>query len=324
MRQRLYWLATFAIVVTALLPAPVRAAWPDRPVTIIVPWGAGGAADALARILSPLLEQEFKQPFNVVLRPGGSGVVGHTAIAQAKPDGYTIGLGTVEIVMMNHQGLAPITHKDFTPFAIINADAGGLIVGTDSPYKTAKELIEDIKRKPPGALKASGTGQGGIWHLGLIGWLLDEGLEPARVPWVPSQGAGPAMSDLVAGGVHFVTASLPEGRAMIDAGKARPLANMDTRRLALYPNVPTLGEATGTKWSVLTWRGVFGPKGIPREVSDRLVPALQKAHASKEFQEFMTSRGFGVAWMGPVEASAFMEKSYQDFGRVMKAAGMIK
>jgi tripartite-type tricarboxylate transporter receptor subunit TctC len=326
MRHRFQYLLAVCIAAGAgFLPGAAAAQqWPDRPVTIIVPWGAGGAADALSRVLAPMLEQEFKQPFNVVLRPGGSGVVGHTAIAQARPDGYTIGLGTVEIVMLQHQNLAPINHKDFTPFAIINADAGGLIVGTDSPYKTAKELIEDIKRKPAGALKASGTGQGGIWHLGLIGWLLDEGIEPAKVPWVPSQGAGPAMTDLVAGGVAFVTASLPEGRAMIDAGKARALANMDTKRLALYPNVPTLTEATGTRWSVLTWRGVFGPKGIPQEVSDRLVPALQKAYASATFQDFMRDRGFGVTWMGPAEASAYMEKSYQDFGRVMKASGMIK
>jgi tripartite-type tricarboxylate transporter receptor subunit TctC len=325
MRQRSSFLAAALLLLTAgFLPQAARAAWPDRPVTIIVPWGAGGAADALSRILAPMLEQEFKQPFNVVLRPGGSGVVGHTAIAQARPDGYTIGLGTVEIVMMNHQGLAPITHRDFTPFAIVNADAGGLIVRTESPYKTARELIDDIKRKPAGALKASGTGQGGIWHLGLIGWLLDEGIEPARVPWVPSQGAGPAMADVVAGGVDFVTASLPEGRAMIDAGKARALANMDTKRLGLYPNVPTLSEATGPKWYVLTWRGVFGPKGIPQEVSDRLVPALQKAHASQQFQDFMRDRGFGVAWMGPRDAAAYMEKSYEDFGRVIKASGITK
>ena len=326
MRHRFrYVAAAFAILAAGLLPLGATAQqWPDRPVTIIVPWGAGGAADALSRMIAPMLEQEFKQPFNVVLRPGGNSVVGHTAIAQARPDGYTIGLGTVEIVMLQHQGLATINHKDFTPFAIINADAGGLIVRTESNYKTARELIDDIKRKPAGALKASGTGQGGIWHLGLIGWLLDEGVDPAKVPWVPSQGAGPAMADVVAGGVDFVTASLPEGRAMIDAGKARPLANMDTKRLALYPGVPTLTEATGTKWYVLTWRGVFGPKGIPQDVSDRLVPALQRAHASQQFQDFMRDRGFGVAWMGPGEAAAHMEKSYEDFGRVMKASGMAK
>jgi tripartite-type tricarboxylate transporter receptor subunit TctC len=99
---------------------------------------------------------------------------------------------------------------------------------------------------------------------------------------------------------------------------------MDTKRLGLYPNVPTLSEATGPKWYVLTWRGVFGPKGIPQEVSDRLVPALQKAHASQQFQDFMRDRGFGVAWMGPRDAAAYMEKSYEDFGRVIKASGITK
>ena len=128
MRQRFQCLAATLLLAAGLVPGIAQAAWPDRPVTIIVPWGAGGAADALSRMLSPMLEQEFKQPFNLVLRPGGNGVVGHTAIAQARPDGYTIGLGTVEIVMLQHQGLATINHKDFTPFAIINADAGGLIV----------------------------------------------------------------------------------------------------------------------------------------------------------------------------------------------------
>src|SRR5262245_57171268 len=109
------------------------AAWPDRPITIIVPWGAGGAADQLSRALSPLLEKDLGVPVNVVLRPGGSGAVGHTAIAQSPPDGYTWGLATVEITMMHWQGLAQIQPKDFTVGAIINADAGGLIVRTESP-----------------------------------------------------------------------------------------------------------------------------------------------------------------------------------------------
>src|SRR5207344_2021328 len=148
------------------LGGAAHAAWPERPVTIIVPWGAGGAADQLARILASLLEQDLKQPFNVVQRTGGSGVVGHQAMVNAKPDGYTLGLATVEITMFQHQALANFNHRDFTVVAIINTDAGGLMVRTDSPYKTAKQLIDDIKAKPPQTLKASGTGQGGIWHLG--------------------------------------------------------------------------------------------------------------------------------------------------------------
>ncbi len=117
-----------SVAVIALAAPAAQAQWPDRPVTIIVPWGAGGAADQLSRALAPLLEKELKVPFNVVLRPGGSGAVGHTALAQAKPDGYTWGLATVEITMMHWQGLATIQPKDFTVVAIINADAGGLMV----------------------------------------------------------------------------------------------------------------------------------------------------------------------------------------------------
>jgi tripartite-type tricarboxylate transporter receptor subunit TctC len=314
----------FALLFAAgLLPA-AQAQWPDRPVTIIVPWGAGGAADQISRALAPLLEKELKVPFNVVLRPGGSGAVGHTALAQSKPDGYTWGLATVEITMMHWQGLATIQPKDFTVVAIINADAGGLIVRTESPYKTAQELIDDIRKKPAGALKASGTGQGGIWHLGLVGWLLAEKVDPRKVPWVPSQGAGPAMQDLAAGGVDFVTASLPEGRALIDAGKARALAQMDSKRLWLYPNVPTMKEATGVDWSVLTWRGFLGPAGVPNDIRDRMLAALRKAHQSQEFQDFMKQRGFGVAWMEPAEGTAHIMRASDEFGRIMKEAGLIK
>jgi tripartite-type tricarboxylate transporter receptor subunit TctC len=311
-------IAASLLPVCAAFSAPAAAAWPDRPITIIVPWGAGGAADQLSRALSPMLEKDLKVPINVVLRPGGSGAVGHTAIAQSTPDGYTWGLATVEITMMHWQGLAQIQPKDFTVAAIINADAGG------SPYKTAKELIEDIKSKPVSAFKASGTGQGGIWHLGLVGWLLAEKVDTKKVPWVPNQGAGPSMQDLVAGGVDFVTASLPEGRALIDAGKARALAQMDTKRLWLYPDVPTIKEATGTDWSILTWRGVLGPANIPADIRDQMIAALKKAHESQEFQDFMKNRGFGVAWMPGAEGAAFIDKANADFGKIMKEAGLAK
>jgi tripartite-type tricarboxylate transporter receptor subunit TctC len=317
--RRLPVIGFFFAAVFSALAAPALAAWPDRPITIIVPWGAGGAADQLSRALAPLLEKDLKVPVNVVLRPGGSGAVGHTAIAQAPPDGYTWGLATVEI---HWQKLAPIQPKDFTVAAIINADAGGLIVRAESPYKSAKELIDDIKAKPPSTFKASGTGQGGIWHLGLVGWLIAEKVDPKKVPWVPNQGAGPSMQDLVAGGVDFVTASLPEGRALIDAGKARALAQMDDKRLALYPNVPTLKEAAGSDWAILTWRGVLGPAGIPADIREKMVASLKKAHESEEFQDFMKNRGFGVAWMPTDEGKAFIDKANADFGRIMKEAGL--
>src|ERR1700712_2967294 len=168
-------------------------AYPARPVTVIVPWGAGGGTDATARIVAALLEKDLGQPFNVVNRTGGSGVVGHSAIASATPDGYTLGMLTVEISMMHWQGLTELTPRSYTPLGLMNEDPPGVQVKGDSPFKTVKDLAEHIKGSPVGKLKASGTGQGGIWHLALVGWLRAMGLQPNHVAWVPSNGAAPAM-----------------------------------------------------------------------------------------------------------------------------------
>jgi len=155
------------------LSAPALAqSYPSRPITLVVPWGAGGGTDATARIIGAILEKNLGQPFNVVNRTGGSGVVGHSAIATAAPDGYTIGMITVEITMMHHQGLTYLNPTSYTPLALMNEDPPGVQVKADSPYKDIKALADAIKAAPEGKFKASGTGQGGIWHLALIGWLL--------------------------------------------------------------------------------------------------------------------------------------------------------
>jgi tripartite-type tricarboxylate transporter receptor subunit TctC len=142
--------------------------WPDRPITLVVPWGAGGGTDAVARMLGSLMEKDLGQPVNVVNRTGGSGVVGHSAIASAAPDGYTIGLITVEITMMHHQKLTELNPTSYTPIALVNLDPAGFQVRADSAYKNMNDVMNAIKANP-GKFKASGTGQGGIWHLALAG-----------------------------------------------------------------------------------------------------------------------------------------------------------
>ncbi|HEX8166802.1 MAG TPA: tripartite tricarboxylate transporter substrate binding protein, partial [Beijerinckiaceae bacterium] len=185
-------------------PAAAQGNWPSRPITMICPWGAGGGTDATARIVASLLERDLGQPVNVVNRTGGSGVVGHQAIASAQPDGYNIGIITVEISMMHWQGLTELTPRSYTPLALMNEDPPGIQVNGSAPYKNVKELADAIKAAPQGKMKASGTGQGGIWHLALIGWLQAMGLKPDQVGWVPSNGAAPAMQDLAAGGLDIV------------------------------------------------------------------------------------------------------------------------
>jgi tripartite-type tricarboxylate transporter receptor subunit TctC len=314
---------TATIIAVLAFATSAFAAYPDRPITLIVPWGAGGGTDATARIIGVLLEKELGQPVNVVNRTGGSGVVGHSAIAQGSPDGYTIGIVTVEIGMMHWQGLTELNGASYTPIALVNADPAGVQVAADAPYKTVNDLVAAIKANP-GKLKASGTGQGGIWHLAIAGMLQDLKVDPASVPWVPSNGAAPGLQDLVAGGVQFSPVSLPVARSMIDAGKVKSLVIMAEQPAALYPNVPTLKAATGSNWTMAAWRGIAAPKNIPPEARDKLVAALRKIVASKDYTEFMAKQGYGVIYAAPEDFAKFMAKSDTDLGATMKAVGIVK
>ncbi len=298
-------------------------AYPTRPITLIVPWGAGGGTDATARIIGSLLEKDLGQPVTVVNRTGGSGVVGHSAIASAAADGYTIGMATVEIGMMHWQGLTELTGTSYTPLGLVNADPAGVQVRADSPYKTVQDLLAAIKASP-GKFKASGTGQGGIWHLAIAGLLRDQKIDPAALPWVPSNGAAPGLQDMVAGGVEVVPSSLPEARSLIDSGKVRSLAIMNAAPSALYPNVPTLKTALGSDWTMGAWRGLVAPKGIPPEARDKLGAAIKKVAASKEYNEFMAKQGYGVIYAAPDDFAKFMAKSDAELGATMKAVGLVK
>jgi tripartite-type tricarboxylate transporter receptor subunit TctC len=322
-RRRLMASALLGMLgVLSALPS-VAQNYPARPITLIVPWGAGGGTDATARIIGSLLEKDLGQPVTVVNRTGGSGVVGHAAIASAQPDGYTIGLATVEIGMMHWQGLTELTSASYTPIGLVNADPAGVQVRADSPYKTVNELLAAIKANP-GKFKASGTGQGGIWHLAIAGLLRDQKIDPAALPWVPSNGAAPGLQDMVAGGIEVAPVSLPEARSLIDAGKVKSLAIMNDKPSALYPNVPTLKAATGSDWTMAAWRGIVAPKGLPAPVRDKLAEAVRKVAASKEYNEFMASRGFGVIYAGPDDFAKFMAKSNTELGATMKAVGLVK
>src|SRR3954463_3763005 len=320
--RRLALAGAFAALAATALPAAAQN-YPARPITLIVPWGAGGGTDATARIPGSLMEKELGQPITVVNRTGGSGVVGHAAIAAAAPDGYTIGLATEEISMMHWQGLTELSGASYTPLGLVNADPAGIQVRADAPYKTVQDLLAAIKANP-GKFKASGTGQGGIWHLAIAGLLRDQKIDPSALPWVPSNGAAPGLQDMVAGGIEIAPVSLPEARSLIDAGKVKSLAVMDSRPSALYPNVPTLKSAIGSDWQMAAWRGIVAPKGLPKDIRNKLAATVQKVANSKEYTDFMASRGFGVIYAGPEDFGKFMAKSDAELGATMKAVGIAK
>lgn len=322
--RRVFAASSVAAATSALFTPARGQAYPARPVTLIVPWGAGGGTDATAHIVASLLEKELGQPFNVVNRTGGSGVIGHAEIATAPPDGYTIGMLTVEIAMLHWQAVTHLTPPNFTPLALMNEDPPGIQVSTSSPYKTAKELMEAIRLAPPGKFKASGTGQGGIWHLALVGWMQAMGLPANQVAWSASNGAAPAMQDLVAGSLDLTTCSVPEARATIEAGQARSLAIMAHARNPIFPDIPTLKEALGVDYSTSSWRGLAGPRGLAPEIATRLTAALKKVYDSAAFKDFMAGRGFGTVWRDAGQFETFMNQADSQMGQAMKAAGFAK
>jgi len=312
-----------ALAAACLSGAPARAAFPERPVTLIVPWAAGGGTDAIARQVAMMLEREFKQPVNVVNRTGGSGVVGHTAIASAAPDGYTFGLITLEINQMHWVGLTDLTYEGYTLLALVNQDAAAIHVKTDSPFKTAKELFAHIKANP-NKVVASGSGQGGSWHAALAGLMELEGISPQSIRWVPATGAATALTDLAGGGVEFVACSMPEAEALIKAGRIRSLVFMSPKRAANFPDVPTTEEAFGKKWHKGVWRGFAAPKGLPKAIATQYETAIKKVWDSAEFQEFMTKRGFDLIYMDSAKFAEFMKTDNEDNGKTLKSLGLAK
>ena len=316
----------FAGVVAGLVisvsSVSAHAEWPERPISLIVPWGAGGGTDAIARTIAAGLEKELGKPVNVVNRTGGGGVIGHSEIVNAKPDGYTIGLATAEITTYWWAGTAPFTYEKLTPIALVNFDAAAFHVAADSPWKDANAALDAIRKAPAGNYKLSGMPVGAAYHLAFATLLKAADIDPKAVRVVPSQGAAPGFQELAAGGVQIVPSSLPEGAPMVDAKKARALLVLSKARIAAFPDVPTVKEATGKDVPGGTWRGIVGPAGLPDEVTKRLTAAVEKVVKDKGFVDFMNGRGFGLDWAKGDDFKSFLAEQHKRNGEVMALLGL--
>lgn len=296
--------------------------YPDRPISYIVPWSAGGMTDISSRIMASVLQKALDQPVNVVNRTGGGGIVGHLALSAAKPDGYTLGAVTVEISMLHHMGLTELGPKDYTPLALLINNAAGITVRADSPWDSVEDLIANIK-SDPGKLKASGTARGGIWDLARIGFLKNADLEESAMPWVPSQGSAPALQELLAEGIDVVTCSLTEVDALRKSGQVKTLAVMSEERLQNYPEVPTLKEL-GYDWSIGGWVSICAPKKLPPEIKEKLDVAIQKAVKDEEFITALNNAGSTIQILAGNELDEFLAEQNRVNGLLMKGAGIAK
>jgi tripartite-type tricarboxylate transporter receptor subunit TctC len=325
--EAMYSCKIWAVAVAAMAmgtSAQAACDWkPERPVTFIVPWGAGGTTDSNSRQLGTQLQEKFGVPFNVVNRTGGNGVVGHTALSRARPDGYTIGSATVEINTMHWFGLTDLTYTDVTPIALMNQPAASVLVGKNSQFNSINEIL-DYARANPGKLTASGTSLGGIWHLALAGMLNAEGLDPQAIRWVPSEGSASALQELLAGGVDMVTPSLLEGKTLIDAGEVKAVAYMADEPNEALPDVPLTGKELKSGWTLSAYTTVSGPKDLPEEITCSYEAALKDIVASPEWAAFRKSLGAPVTWGDAAKLKDVMISYDESLGNTIKAIGMAK
>lgn len=320
MKSRYLFGAGLVLAASLAALAPTMAqSWPERPITLIVPAGAGGGTDATGRLLALGLEQQLGQPVNVVNQGQGGGVVGFTSITTAVPDGYTLG------VIYNFAHYSPMGQGDFdaddlTPIGQFNFDPAGFHVRADSEWTNLSEALDAIKADPGAYDFACGGGCGGSWPLAFASLLKAYEVDLSEVRMISGQGAAAALQELVAGGFDVVPSSVPEAGSLIESGLVRGLAVFGSERLEAFPDIPTLEEETGLVLELGAWRGVVGPAGLPDDVTEKLKAALETVYNDPAFQSAMTDRGFGLRWRNADEFGAFMaseETSVRELVRVL-------
>jgi tripartite-type tricarboxylate transporter receptor subunit TctC len=312
-----------ALALTVFCIASAAQAFPERPVSIIVPWAAGGGTDTVVRIFAAGFEKELGVPVNVVNRPGGNGIAGHSAIAGANPDGYTLGAASPEIAFYKTLGTGDITPASFDLFSRLAVIPAGVTVKADSPHKTLDDLLKAIKEAPKGTFSSSGTGTGGSWHIAIGGLLKASGIEPDRVKWVPSQGGAPALQEVAAGSISMFTGSPIEAKALLEAGQVRTIVLMAEEPSPTFPGVPTTKDQN-VDWVYANWFALVAPKGIPQEQRKTLFEAAKRAHALPQVQEALKQRGIEPVWDEPGEFDAYVQAFSEKGNAVLEDLGLAR
>lgn len=303
--------ATLAAALPFAGPAAQAADWPTGPVEMIVPWAAGGGTDRVGRALANVLGEQLGVAVPVLNRPGGTGVVGHTALAQSTPDGHTIGFITPQLLTAPILGMTDLGVDDLRPVALVNEDPGAVTVSAESPWQTLEEFLDHASANP-GAVRVGNSGPGGTWHIVAVTLEREADLNLIHTPY---DGAAPAITDMLGGHIEAVTVSAVEVGPQVEGGLARMLAVTAAERLDTFPDVPTAAEA-GLDVQLGTWRGFAVAKDTPDEIVQEIEDALRAAVESDAFQDFMREQGFGAAFLGADDFVAYLERqqaAYESF-----------
>ena len=308
-----------ALMVPVLLSCPAAAqTYPNRPVKMIVPFGAGGPADVYARVLAQHLSEETKQSFVVEDRPGAGSIIGTDAVAKSAPDGYTL------LVMSNthttNESLLPNKPfqlmRDFVPVATINYSDLLMVVHPSVPAKTVKEFIE-LAKKQPGTLNYASSGPGTPYHM--AGELF-KAMTQTDIVHVPHKASGDARNSVISGTVQMMFDAVTTMSALAKGGQVRALGTTGLTRSQLTPDLPTIAE-TVPGYEATIWLGVMAPKGTPKEVITFLNTNINKAINKPEVKNAWLQQGAVPLVKTPEEFEAYLRKDIEKWANVVKVSG---
>jgi tripartite-type tricarboxylate transporter receptor subunit TctC len=306
----------FAALCTLPLASLAQEAWPSKPITLIVTYPAGGAADMLARLVAPKMAATLGQPVVTENRGGGAGQIGAAIVARSKPDGYTVMVdgGGYAINPFLFPKLPYDTAKDFTPIGILGVFPLVLVVTPTYEARSVSELVQ-MARAAPGTISYASPGTGSTQHLAAEQFLQQTRVQMVHVPY---KGGSPAMTDVMGGHVPVYVANIGSSLSNIKSAKLRPLAVMASTRSPSLPEVPTLSEAGVSNAEAYEWNGMFLPAGVPPAIAAKLTAALRNALDAPDVKERIASVGGEPFAGGEADVATFIQQQGQRMGKVIR------
>jgi tripartite-type tricarboxylate transporter receptor subunit TctC len=310
-----------ATLLLAAVAAQAQDKWPSKPITYVVPFGAGGTTDVLARLVTPKAGAALGTTFVIENKPGAGGGMGSDFTAKAPPDGYTIQGGTISSHAINVSLYSKLPYdpiKNFTPITMIGSMPNVLVVRADSPYKTVQDVIAAAKNKP-GSINYASSGSGTSQHLSGVFF---EQMTGGKMVHVPYKSSAESLNALLSGqGADIIFENLAPALPQIQAGKLRALGVTSAKRSSILPDVPAISEVL-PGFDISSWQAIFAPAGVPKPIVDRLAAEMIKAINDPDVKSKLVAQGIEPGGMTSAELAGFQKSEVAKWAKVIKAGNI--